>query len=128
LAFADPKAESPCELLARVVLHRGGLPAPQTQVLIGDEWFWYARVDFAWPAYGTVLEADGLLTYRDPARPDALQREKLRQERLEELGLQVVRVTWHQLVEEPERCCDRVRAAFCRAASRPQTGMRCSTD
>jgi hypothetical protein len=50
LAFADPKAESPCESLARVVLHGGGIPPPDSQVLIGDEWFWYARVDFAWPA------------------------------------------------------------------------------
>jgi very-short-patch-repair endonuclease len=75
-----------------------------------------------------VLEADGLLKYRDPARPDELQREKLRQEQLEELGLQVVRVTWHQLIHEPERCCDRVRAAFRRAANQPRTDVRYSTD
>jgi hypothetical protein len=45
---------------------------------------------------------------------DAVRREKLRQERLEELGYTVVRLTWEQVTGEPERSAARIRRAFAR--------------
>jgi len=74
--------------------------------------------DFYWPEHATVLETDGLLKY-DGRDRRALVHEKLRQERLEELGLQVVRATWRQLLDEPARVADRIRRAFQIAATRP---------
>ena len=87
----------------------GGLPAPRTQVSVGRD-----RVDFLWPRYRTVGEADGMLKY-DDAEPGRLRAEKLRQERLEESGLTVVRFTWHQVEYEPARTVERFRQAFARA-------------
>jgi len=81
-----------------------------------------ARVDFYWPEHVTVLEIDGMVKY-DGRDPDALVREKLRQERLEELGLQVVRATWRQLNDDPARVTDRVRRAFRAAATRPRPNI-----
>jgi very-short-patch-repair endonuclease len=116
--FAEPKAESPAESIGRVVCREHGLPAPRVQVVINDGAFDVARVDLYWPEHATVLEIDGLMKYggRDH---DPLVHEKLRQERLEELGLQVVRATWRQLIDQPGQVADRIRRAFRVAATRP---------
>lgn len=116
VSFADGRADSPAESLGRWVLHEGGLPAPDLQLVICDDWGEIARVDLAWIAQGVVVEIDGLLKY---ATPDALVAEKLRQEHLEQLGLVVVRLTWAELTTAPQRCVARVRAAFALAAQRP---------
>jgi hypothetical protein len=117
--FAEPKTESPAESIARVVCFEQGLPPPRPQVVLNDGAVDLARVDFYWPEHATVLEIDGLAKY-DGGDPGALMREKLRQQRLEELGLIVVRATWHQLVHEPAATADRIRRAFGIAATRPQ--------
>lgn len=112
--FADSGAESVLESLARLLFEKYGLPPPQTQVLVGDEWGPIARVDFFWAEYGTVCEADGMLKY---ATPRALRDEKLRQERLVEGGYEVVRITWDDVVNRPEETVRRVRAALARGAA-----------
>lgn len=112
VAFADPNAESPLESVSRVVLAEQGLPPPETQVEIADEAGPFARVDFLWRAFRTIGEADGLEKYSDPG---VLRAEKLRQERLEAAGYQVVRFTWHDVTAEPSRTAHRVHAAFARA-------------
>ncbi len=106
--FADGAAESPLESVCRLAFHRQGLPPPTLQAWIRDG-DWAARVDFLWPRQLTVVEADGLLKYD---QPEALRSEKLRQERLEELGYRVVRVTWAQIASSPAAVADRVRRAF----------------
>lgn len=108
-AAADPNAESPLESIGRLLLLQHGLPTPSTQVPIGRD-----RVDFLWPRYRTVGEADGMTKY-DGSEPDSLRHEKLRQERLEEAGLTVVRFTWRQVEHEPGRTVDRFRRAFAKA-------------
>ena len=72
MAFADGRAESPLEPVGRWRLHRAELPAPELQVVLGNEYGPLGRVDFYWPEYRTVGEADGLLEYRAGAdgRPD----------------------------------------------------------
>jgi very-short-patch-repair endonuclease len=89
-----------------------GLPPPVTQAPIGQGKP-FARVDFLWPQFATVVATDGLTKYK---QPDAVRREKLRQERLEELGYTVVRLTWEQVTGEPERSAARIRRAFARPA------------
>jgi Protein of unknown function (DUF559) len=110
VALADGRAESPLETLARLSFVEQGLPAPQPQAWVVDEDDgWSARVDFLWPEERTIGEADGLTKYADM---DALRAEKLRQERLEQLGFVVVRMTWAQVVREPGHTAARIRAAF----------------
>ena len=70
---------------------------------------WHARVDFLWPESATVVEADGRLKYGEPGD---LWQEKLRQERIEELGYVVRRVTWAQVTRQPDATIARVRRAL----------------
>ena len=68
-----------------------GAPAPRTQVVVrsprGEQ---IGRVDFFWDE-GVVGEADGRMKY---LQPEDLYAEKIRQERLEDLNLTVVRWGW----------------------------------
>ena len=57
--FADGDAESPLESLVRLALYEDGFPAPKLQQVIAGY-----QVDFYWPEYRLVLEADGRLKYR----------------------------------------------------------------
>lgn len=113
VSFADPRAESVLESLARLLFERYGVPAPQTQVLLGD-WAPIGRVDFYWPEYGVVCEADGMVKYD---KPETLRAEKSRHDALLEAGFEVVRVRWDDVVHRPEVTIRRIRAAFERAAS-----------
>lgn len=113
LNFSDPLSESVGESRLRVLLHTHGLPAPVLQAVFNDAAGFIGRVDFFFAAERTVVEFDGLLKYGDGAR-DTLIREKLREDRLRALGLQIVRVTWADL-NHPERLIARIRQAFARA-------------
>lgn len=116
VAYIDPAAESALESLARVLIAEAGLPAPRTQVLLGDSWGPIGRVDFYWPEYGVVLEVDGMVKYRD--QPYALVAEKHRQERLERAGYIVCRLTWDDVVHFPDQGVRRIREALARASAR----------
>ena len=117
VGFAADGSDSALESLCRVVFRDGGLPAPRQQtVLVDPRDGWFARVDFCWEGFGTVVEADGRLKYDDP---DALWREKLRQERIEDLGYTVLRVTWAQIVHRPAETVARVLRAFARGSRMP---------
>ncbi len=110
--FADPWAESAFESVARVVFADHDLPPPQTQVPIIHAARIVARVDFYWERYRTIAEADGLLKYTGP---DVLRAEKLRQERLADLGYEIVRITWRQITQQPDETVARIGRAFARA-------------
>jgi very-short-patch-repair endonuclease len=100
-----------------------GLPPPELQVTLAwDEWG-NPRiiVDFYWPEYGVVGEADGLMKYDVNAdEPNPLRAEKLRQEELEALGYVIVRWTWDDIWRRPEWVASRLRTAF-REATRRRT-------
>jgi predicted transcriptional regulator of viral defense system len=114
VAASERLAESPLETVCRLTFARHGLPAPECQALVVDPADgWRARVDFHWPAHRTVVEADGRLKYATPAD---LWNEKLRQERIEELGYAVLRVTWPQVTSDPAGTVARVLRAFVRGA------------
>ncbi|MGI8816220.1 MAG: endonuclease domain-containing protein [Pseudonocardia sp.] len=64
VALADPRAESPPETRLRLQLHRAGLPPPEVQYEVLDEYgFVLARVDLAYPAALLAIEYDGSLHY-----------------------------------------------------------------
>lgn len=117
VASADGQSESVGETRARLLFSRLGLPTPQLQRKIYDDLGTFVgRVDFLFADERTIVEFDGRVKYRGEG-PDAsatVVAEKLREDRLRELGYQVVRLTWADL-ERPERTAQRLRAAFARA-------------
>lgn len=115
VALADGRSESALESLGRVRFAEQGLPAPDLQVLIADADGPFARVDQCWKAQQTVAEADGAVKY--VTRAD-LFAEKRREDRLRDLGWEVVRYTWDDALHRPELLAARVRRAFLRAAHR----------
>jgi hypothetical protein len=113
--FADPRAESALESLGRMLCRDHRLPRPDLQVPIADEHGIFAYGDLGWPHFWTIAECDGLSKYADPR---VLSREKLRQERIEQAGWEVVRMTWHQVTRQPEATAARIRDAISRSQRR----------
>ncbi|MFF0343458.1 type IV toxin-antitoxin system AbiEi family antitoxin domain-containing protein [Kribbella sp. NPDC004875] len=112
--FGDDRAESVGESHLRVLLADLGLPPPLPQAEIRDRHgSFVARVDFLLEPYAVIVEFDGALKYGGGS-PDALIAEKAREDRLRDLGYQVVRVTWSDLAD-PGGLLHRIRRAIARA-------------
>lgn len=116
VGFAEPGSESPLESLGRVRFAEQQLPAHALQVVIADADGPFARVDHCWEEQRTVAEADGAVKYATPADVFA---EKRREDRLRDLGWEVVRYTWDEALRRPGLLSSRVRRAFLRASRRP---------
>lgn len=117
--FADGRAESPLESIARVAFAESGLPPPELQVWLGGTADPggtvepVGRVDFYWRQYRTVAEVDGAGKYADPERARAqLRRDSL----LRDDGFEVVHFTWQQITQAPEQVAASIRKAFRRGA------------
>lgn len=103
IGFADPLSESVGESRSRVAISRAGLPRPVLQWDVVDGAGRHlGRTDFAWPALRTVGEFDGKIKYgrllkagQEPG--DAVFAEKIREDRIRDTGLAVVRWTWDEL-------------------------------
>jgi putative AbiEi antitoxin of type IV toxin-antitoxin system/uncharacterized protein DUF559 len=110
VSFADGLSETPLESIGRVAIARAGLPAPELQVWIGGY-----RVDYLWRDQRTIGEADGAGKY---TAPSALMAEKRREDRLRELGFEVVRFDWDDAFYRPMSLGPRFRRAFARGERR----------
>ena len=124
----DARSESYAESKSRVIMFEHGLPMPDLQAVIRAPDGFEARVDFLWEDFGVIGEFDGRQKYgrllRDGELPaDAVYREKIREDRLRELGYIVVRWAWDDLLH-PERLVARIKRALEVAAS----ARRRSTD
>lgn len=117
IAFADGRAESALESIARVVFADASLPPPDLQVWLGAGAEPVGRVDFYWKQYRTIAEVDGDAKYDlDPARARAqLQRDRL----LRRDGYEVVHFTWDEITRQPELVAATIRQAFRRGTSTP---------
>jgi very-short-patch-repair endonuclease len=116
IEFSTGIAESVLESCARVVFHEAGLPAPRLQFEFHDhQTLEMARVDFYWPEYDTIVEADGMSKYE--RSPNMMRRQFQRDRMLRDLGHKVVHFTWRELFESPAMVIHRIRKAF--AASSP---------
>ena len=119
IGFLDRRSESPGESVSRVDLAELGVAPTELQYDVFDEaGRFVGRSDFAWPEYRTLGEYDGRSKYGDLRRTDqsatdVLWAEKEREDRLRDLGWQVVRWMWADL-QHPEQLLERLRRAFAR--------------
>lgn len=107
--LADGRAESVLESITRLSIYDAGLPLPDLQpwILLPGRRF---RVDMLYRDRRVVVEADGLAKY--VGRPDAVPKEKKRQEYLERARYRVVRVMWDDVMFNPVETLARIRAAL----------------
>jgi very-short-patch-repair endonuclease len=96
------RSEAERRLLELIV--RAGLPRPQTNVRIGPY-----EVDFLWPRHRLVVEVDG---YAFHSSRRAFERDRARDAHLTAMGHRVIRVTWRQIVREPELVIARLAGAL----------------
>jgi very-short-patch-repair endonuclease len=115
--FADMRAESALESIARVLFRDYGFPVPDLQVHLGGTVEPLARVDFYWRQFRTIAEVDGGLKYSDPERARAQLR---RDSDLRAEGFEVVHFDWHDVTQAPARVAALTREAF----RRGQAGQR----
>jgi hypothetical protein len=126
IAMADGLSESPLESHSRFKFAQFGLPTPELQVSIANEdGEFIGRVDFYWGGSGIVGEADGATKY-DGTDPEPLHREKQRQDRLAETGLETFRWGWRDL-QRFEIVAERFERARGRALRRSHTDRRWRT-
>ena len=113
LGLVDAGAQSPKETWLRLLLIQAGLPRPQTQIPVRDEFGDpIAYLDMGWEDAKIAVEYDGDQHRRD-RRQYAWDIRRL--EHLERLGWIVIRVL---AGDQPDDILRRVRAALARRASR----------
>lgn len=108
--------ESELEDLVVAVLAAAGLPRPLRQRPLGSDEAPIGRVDFVYLDERVVIEANGRRHHT--ALLDA-DRDRWRDTELAAAGWVVVRVTWRQLVHEPERFLAALRRLLERRRTQP---------
>jgi hypothetical protein len=145
-ALVDPRRENWLESASAVTLHIFGIPLAVPQVEVYDErGVFIGRVDSYWQGHATVGEADGRAKYSlsdrlgnggpsEPSEPKpspseladvirrSLIREKEREDRLRDVGLEVVRWSMGDIARRPQEVADAVRRAFRRGRPERFTG------
>jgi very-short-patch-repair endonuclease len=87
-----------------------GLPLPERQVHINpDDGEPPVRVDFAWRAPKLIVETDGGRYHRTRR---AFESDRRKDQRLQLAGWLVLRITWRQLRDEPERVANTIARAL----------------
>ncbi|MGH3329298.1 MAG: endonuclease domain-containing protein [Streptomycetales bacterium] len=112
ILLLHPGAESPMETRLRLVLAAGGLPPPEVNADVRDDWgHWIARVDLLYRDARVVVEYEG-----DHHRTDRRQfaNDLRRGDLLAEHGYLVLRFTAAQVYREPHRVVAAVRNAMLR--------------
>jgi hypothetical protein len=113
LPLASPKAESPMESEARLVMIDGGLPLPVLQYEVVDLHGRTWRLDFAWPERHVAAEYDGVDWHTGP---DAFLRDRRRSSALQELGWLVVPIVAEDVRYRPGELVRRLETQLRRAA------------
>jgi hypothetical protein len=112
---ADGVAESILETAGRLVLRDRGVPLPIPQYeLWAPDGTLVARLDGAYLREKVALEYDGA----DPhGLPEAVFRDRWRQNGLPELGWTVLRFTWWDVMRDPDGVAARVQRTLRRRAA-----------
>lgn len=100
-------ARSEAEKRFRSLLGKARLPAPEMNVQVAG-----IEVDFLWRAERLVVEVDGVAFHSTTGRFESDRRRDLA---LAAVGLRVIRVSWQQLVKEPEATLVRIGQALARS-------------
>jgi len=113
--LADGGAESPQESRVRVLLRRGGLPEPETQIEVRDQYGApFIRLDMGWRQWLVAVEYDGVQHWTDRRqRSWDIDRIAI----LEAMGWRVIRVS-AEMLDRPDVVLARVVACL-RAAGCP---------
>ena len=109
LEIADPivtRSELEERFLALVA--GAGLPPPLVNATIAG-----FEVDFVWPEWRLIAETDGQAAHLTAT---AFETDRRRDAALQIAGYRVVRFTWRQVVDEPERIVATLRALLSAAA------------
>ena len=87
-------------------LAKTGLPRPEVNASLqtGDRW---VEVDCLWRSARLIVELDGHAYHADRV---AFERDRARDRKLAAAGWRVIRVTWRQLVHEPQPLASDLRA------------------
>jgi hypothetical protein len=111
LPLMDAGAESPQETRTRLLVMAEGLPRPQTQIEVHDEWgHVIARIDMGWREWKVGIEYDGPQHWTDPRiRTNDIDRTAELQRR----GWVLIRVSADLLRYRRAVIVDRVREALC---------------
>jgi very-short-patch-repair endonuclease len=97
-------SRSEAERRLRELVGRARLPPPQCNVRVAAY-----EVDFLWETERLIVEVDGYAYHGDR---EAFERDRRRDADLTAAGYRVVRITWRQLVEEPEAVAVRLAQAL----------------
>ena len=117
LPLVDGGAESPQETRTRLVLIDAGLPTPQTQIRVCDEYGEFvARIDMGYRELRVGIEYDGPQHWTDPLQRD---RDIDRYTALLDLGWTIIRVSSELLRYRQGTFVARVVAAMRTAGWRP---------
>jgi very-short-patch-repair endonuclease len=90
------------------MVRKVGLPEPATNAPIGN-----FHVDFFWPRERLVVEVDGYAFHSSRRK---FESDRRRDALLTARGLRVMRVTWRQIIDEPETVLVRIAQALARSA------------
>lgn len=106
IGFASPLSDSVGESKARAILDALGFVAPELQAELHDA-RGRMRVDFLWGSARIVLEFDGRIKYEpemagELSASEVVWREKLREDRIRQLGFTVIRLVWSDLMRPQE--------------------------
>ena len=97
-----PFTRSELERLFLKLIAGNGLPEPTVNRHAEAH-----RVDFHWPARNLIVETDGRGSHDNPY---AFERDRERDLDLELAGIHVIRLTWRQITEQPDRVVALLRA------------------
>jgi very-short-patch-repair endonuclease len=92
------------------IVERGGLPKPETNVRIRG-----LEVDFLFRVARLIVEVDGFTYHSSRA---AIERDHHRDQALYLAGYDVVRFTWKQIDQQPDRVLAKLAGALARAEAR----------
>jgi len=128
----DARRETWLESYSVAALHLAGVPVPEPQVRLYDaRGVFVARVDLLWHEWGVVGEADGFAKYAEGRTIDDAVRsvvaEKVREDRIRDLGLEVVRWTALDIIHSLPSVIHRLDAARRRGAASRFSGTAAST-
>lgn len=106
----DSVTESALEDFFRRVIDEMGIPQPRPQYVVRDHYdVFVCRADFAYPDHRLLIALDGQAYHTDQS---AFRRDRSKQNSAMILGWNVLRYTWWDLKDDPDRVGWEIRSAL----------------